>query len=217
MSSSNFQHNYFPWGSLLESNWELIREELVDLLEKGVESNWFAAHPHYVKSKSEDISWYTFEFYFFGIKQMHNCEACPETTKLLEQIPELVTAQFSLLKPHTKVEPHKGFTRMVWRNHLPLIVPSGGLCKIQVEDEEYEWKEGRLVTFDDSKEHEAWNMSDEIRAVLMFDVANDSFEYSAEEICRYKLENVDDPFLLSIASKDQWMKWFKQGYFDSVL
>ncbi len=214
MSSSNFHHKYFDWVNLLEKNVDLIRSELMDLIEKGVESNWFAAHPHYVKSENGDVSWYTFEFYFFGIQQRSNCRQCPETTVLLQQIPELVTAQFSLLKPHTHVQPHKGFTRMVWRNHLPLIVPKGGLCKIKVEDETHAWEEGRVVTFDDSKLHEAWNQSDEVRAVLMIDVANDAFGYSAKEICTYKLDKVDDPFLLSIAPRTKWLEWLNQGFFD---
>lgn len=216
MSSSNFHHNYFDWVATLENNVELIRSELRELIDRGVESNWFAAHPHYVKAQRDGVSWYTFEFYFFGIQQRPNCDQCPGTTALLQQIPDLVTAQFSLLMPKTHVEPHKGFTRMVWRNHLPLIVPAGGLCKIKVENEEYEWQEGRVVTFDDSKEHEAWNQSDGIRAVLMIDVANDSFGYSGKEICEYKLDKVDDPFLLNIAPRETWMKWFNQGYFDVI-
>lgn len=214
MSSSNFHHKYFDWVNLLEENYESVKYELLNLIEKGVESNWFAAHPHYVKSDNKGTSWFTFEFYFFGIAQRVNCDQCPKTTQLLEAIPDLVTAQFSLLKPKTRVEPHKGFTKMVWRNHLPLIVPEGGLCKIKVEQEEYEWVEGQVVTFDDSKEHEAWNNSDDIRAVLMIDVANPDYGYTAKEICKYKIDNIDDPFLLSLADKPVWQKWFSQGYFD---
>lgn len=32
------------------------------------------------------------------------------------------------------------------------------------------WREGEVVVFDDSIEHEAWNLSTELRAVLIFDV-----------------------------------------------
>ena len=35
-----------------------------------------------------------------------------------------------------------------------------------------EWIEGRPFAFDDTIEHEAWNDSDRLRAVLIFDVWN---------------------------------------------
>ena len=103
---------------------------------------------------------------------------------------------------------------MVLRNHLALEVPSSTLCKIKVEGEETSWKEGEVITFDDSKMHEAWNLSDKPRMVLMIDVANPSMPYSSKEICNYKIENIDDPFLLSMANKSIWKKWLNQGYFD---
>jgi len=216
--ASNFHRNFFEWTELLELNWEIIKDELMhvyynhdQLLYK---SNWFLAHPHYVDSKTNK-AWKTYEFVFFGIKQLGHCQNCPKTVELLEKIPNLITSQFSVLEPYTKISPHKGFTKMVLRNHLALIVPSSTLCKIKVEDEETSWKEGEVITFDDSKMHEAWNLSDKPRMVLMIDVANPSMPYSTKEICNHKIENIDDPFLLSMANKSTWKKWLNQGYFDS--
>lgn len=211
MSDSHFKYYHFPWAKLLEDNWEVIRKELFNLFDNNSEE-WFLAHPHYVKSKSEK-PWKTFEFVFFGIKNLDSCKKCPKTFELLQQIPDLVTAQFSVLEPNTIIETHKGYTRMVLRNHLGLKVPSKDLCKLKIEDEEHSWEEGRVVTFDDSKEHSAWNLSDETRMVLMIDVANPEMPYSNTEICRYKLERIEDPFLLDIAKKEQWLKWLEKGYF----
>ena len=39
-----------------------------------------------------------FGLYGFGMKLDKNCQLCPETTKLVEQIPHLVSAGFSSLK-----------------------------------------------------------------------------------------------------------------------
>lgn len=217
MEGSNFSSDYFDWSNKLRSNWKVIQTELLNLLGEEKSTQWFAAHPHYVQSVGKGVAWRTYEFYFFGIKNPKNCNVCPKTTAVLEGIPGLVTAQFSILRPQTRINPHKGFTRMVLRNHLGLIVPPGDLCKIKVEEEEYAWKEGELITFDDSKTHEAWNDSNDIRAVLMFDVANPEFPYSAKEICQYKIEHIDDPFLLEIADKATWQKWLNQGYFDEQL
>jgi len=54
--------------------------------------------------------------------------------------------------------------------HLPLIVPEG--CGFRVGGETREWKVGEAFAFDDTIEHEAWNNSEELRAVLIFDVWN---------------------------------------------
>ncbi|MEZ5928079.1 MAG: aspartyl/asparaginyl beta-hydroxylase domain-containing protein [Parvularculaceae bacterium] len=39
--------------------------------------------------------------------------------------------------------------------HLPLIVPED--CGIRVGDVTHHWIEGKIVAFDDSFDHEAWN------------------------------------------------------------
>nr|NIP16922.1 aspartyl/asparaginyl beta-hydroxylase domain-containing protein [Xanthomonadales bacterium]NIX11712.1 aspartyl beta-hydroxylase [Xanthomonadales bacterium] len=37
-------------------------------------------------------------------------------------------------------------------------------------NEERAWQEGRMLLFDDSIEHEAWNDSDSTRVILLFEV-----------------------------------------------
>lgn len=214
--SSHFKKNYFEWTKIFEENWEVIRDEMrvaLDTPEKlKHQNNWFLAHPHYVDSDDPN-GWRTFEFYFFGIKQIHHCLNCPKTFELLQEIPDLVTAQFSVLNPNTKVDPHYGYTTMVLRNHLALEIPSQKLCKIKVENEETSWEEGKIITFDDSKLHEAWNLSNKRRIVLMIDVAKPNGIYSGDQINKYKIENIDDPFLLNLADKDTWIKWYENGSF----
>ena len=60
-------------------------------------------------------------------------------------------------------------------------------------------------------EHEAWNNSDENRVVLMFDIPNPYWHYSAYEISKYKIDHIEDPFLLQFADKATWQEGFKQG------
>ncbi|MCB1614287.1 MAG: aspartyl/asparaginyl beta-hydroxylase domain-containing protein, partial [Xanthomonadales bacterium] len=38
------------------------------------------------------------------------------------------------------------------------------------------WEEGKLMIFDDSFEHEAWNDSDQTRVVLIFDTWNPNLD-----------------------------------------
>jgi aspartyl/asparaginyl beta-hydroxylase (cupin superfamily) len=52
--------------------------------------------------------------------------------------------------------------------HLPLIIPEQ--CALRVGNETRAWRQGEVVLFDDSVEHEAWNLSKELRVVMIFDV-----------------------------------------------
>jgi hypothetical protein len=65
------------------------------------------------------------------------------------------------------------------------------------------------MIFDDSFEHESWNKSDEQRVILMFDIPNPLWGYSAYEISKYKIENLEDPFLLSFATREEWLRAFE--------
>jgi aspartyl/asparaginyl beta-hydroxylase (cupin superfamily) len=49
-----------------------------------------------------------------------------------------------------------------------IVIPEN--CAIRVADEIRGWQEGRVILFDDSFEHEAWNRSERDRSVLIFEV-----------------------------------------------
>ncbi len=100
---------------------------------------------------------------------------CPRTLSALEAaaIPRIADRSpnilFSRLAPHTRIPPHNGFlnTRLIC--HLPLIVPPD--CgKLRCGSEEQAWERGRLMIFDDSIEHSAWNDSAQERVVLLFEI-----------------------------------------------
>ena len=78
------------------------------------------------------------------------------------------SAVFSMLKAGAHIGAHTGMynTRLIC--HLPLIVPPG--CRFRVGNEVREWEEGKLLIFDDTIEHEAWNDGPEDRVVLVFDI-----------------------------------------------
>jgi aspartyl/asparaginyl beta-hydroxylase (cupin superfamily) len=76
---------------------------------------------------------------------------------------------FSLLRPGTRIPAHSGVHNTRLTCHLPLIVPAD--CGFRVGNEVRQWSEGKLLVFDDTIEHEAWNESGEDRVVLIFDIA----------------------------------------------
>jgi hypothetical protein len=101
-------------------------------------------------------------------------ELCPATLAALELAPQPVIAGrapialFSRLTPGTHIQPHHGLlnTRLIC--HLPLIVPDG--CGIRVGAETRAWREGEMLIFDDSFEHEAWNRGASDRTILLFEI-----------------------------------------------
>jgi aspartyl/asparaginyl beta-hydroxylase (cupin superfamily) len=115
------------------------------------------------------------------------------------------------MKPHTTIQAHHGYSRMILRGHLSLIVPEGNQCGIRVGDEIKHHMQGDMMVFDDSYEHSAWNHSNEERIVLMFDIPNPLWGYTAEEISRYKIMHLEDPFLLKLASKTAWLEALETG------
>lgn len=77
-------------------------------------------------------------------------------------------ALYSLLRPDTHIRPHNGMlnTRLIC--HLPLITNPD--CAIRVGNETRAWQQGRLLIFDDSIEHEAWNRGQATRIILLFEI-----------------------------------------------
>ena len=75
---------------------------------------------------------------------------------------------FSLLKSGARIPPHHGSTNVRLICHLPLVVPAG--CGFRVGNEVRAWERGKLLVFDDTIEHEAWNESKEDRIILIFDI-----------------------------------------------
>jgi aspartate beta-hydroxylase len=101
---------------------------------------------------------------------------CPTTARVVETTPRCrvagraPTAFFSILEPNTRIPPHTGVTNTRCTVHLPLVVPPN--CGFRVGGTTREWVPGKAWVFDDTIEHEAWNLSDTPRAILIFDVWN---------------------------------------------
>ena len=73
--------------------------------------------------------------------------------------------------------------------HLPLIAPEA--CGFRVGGETRYRREGEAWVFDDTIEHEAWNDSDEPRAVLICDVWNPRIEDSERDLVARLMATLD--------------------------
>ncbi|MGL6338911.1 MAG: aspartyl/asparaginyl beta-hydroxylase domain-containing protein [Waterburya sp.] len=154
-----FELSHFPFLSVLETNWLLIKQEFEQLKSDNL-MDW----------PEKDIynqGWKVFGLYSFGIKLEKNCQLCPQTTQLAETIPGITTVGYSRLASGTKITPHTGCSNKVLRCHLGLNLPER--CAIRVGDQTKSWQEGKCLIFDDTVEHEAWNLGTSDRIVLLID------------------------------------------------
>lgn len=177
-----YDRSHFPWMASLEAQTETIRDEVVAKLK----TYWDKFHPYVQHPASAPVAqwkalnhspdWSTLHLWRDGRKNAENCAAFPKTTAILDTIPMAdqpgyaPTAMISVLQPHTRIPPHTGSSNTRLIAHLPLIIPEG--CGFRVGNDTRPWIMGESFVFDDTVEHEAWNDSDQLRAVLIFDVWN---------------------------------------------
>mgnify|MGYP001809716477 FL=1 len=128
----------------------------------------------FLRSPRGPASWDGYYFYRHGQRNDTNALRCPRTLAAVDRLalarvpghgPEVL---FSALGPGTHLQPHHGVTNTRLVCHLPLIVPPD--CALRVAGEEHAWRVGEVVVFDDTYSHEAWNRSDELRVVMIFDM-----------------------------------------------
>jgi aspartate beta-hydroxylase len=175
-----FAAGLFPWLEDFEGLTGAIRSELEAVLtvRAGAEDVFGSAElaAQNLRSASGEPGWTGYYFHRHGERREANCTACPVTSGALDRLPlSRVPAHgpevlFSVFTPGTHLLPHRGVTNTRVVGHLPLIVPPD--CALRVGGEEHPWQEGRVVVFDDTYEHEAWNRSDQVRVVLIFDLWN---------------------------------------------
>jgi aspartate beta-hydroxylase len=120
--------------------------------------------------------WNAFFFYRHGERYEENCRRCPKTAAVLDSLPLIrlpgATPEicFSVLTPGSHILPHRGDSNLRSVVHLGLVVPPD--CVLKVAGEERSWEPGGILAFDDTYEHEAWNRSGGVRAVLLMDAWN---------------------------------------------
>lgn len=177
-----FERDLFPWFAELEAKTAEIGRELASLLEEdgGGFRPYIAFDPTQPANQWAELNqsrrWSAWFFWEDGVRNEEHCRRCPTTASALAALPLLdlpakgPTALFSILDPKTRIPPHTGSSNVRATVHLPLIVPDG--CGFRVGAETRTFEVGRAWAFDDTIEHEAWNDSDALRAILILDTWN---------------------------------------------
>lgn len=169
-----------PWLAKLEYHTDIITKELQALL--STESETFAPYIHSgidrpqqgATALLDSRDWTSAYLWEDGRPNAENMAKCPETTRLMNELPLTLiegfapSVLFSKLDAGARIEPHTGMlnTRLIC--HLPLVVPDN--CALRVGADTRITERGRAWAFDDSINHEAWNGSSAERVILLFDV-----------------------------------------------
>lgn len=189
-----FQREDFPWLDALEAATDDIATEALAALVGDK-----AAFRPYVDFPAtapidqwgplnHSLDWSVYSLWSDGSPVNDHVARCPKTAAVLAQLPLCEIsgfapgAYFSVLQPRTRLPPHTGSTNTRSIVHLPLVIPDG--CAFRVGSQVRKWQKGKAWVFDDSIDHEAWNDSDQVRVILIFDIWNPLLTAAERDLVR---------------------------------
>lgn len=198
----------FEWAKLLEDNWETILAEVNSVLNNRKDLPNIQDIQSRESLLTTDNRWKTFFLKGFGHRAEKNCKLCPQTAEVLDQVPGLLTAFFSILHPGKHIPAHKGIFKGIVRTHLGLVIPKNGECKMRVGNEYIHWEAGKAVFFDDTCNHEVWNNTEGIRIVLLMDTVRPYKTKIAERINHFVIKGITGSVYVKEALKknEDWEK-----------
>jgi len=138
----------------IQKNWEVIREEALALHKEQVLQK--TSEPN---SKSYyDIGFRTFykygwsKFYLTWYGHVHESaqRLCPKTVEIVKSIPCVNGAMFTILPVGSKLTRHLDPVACSLRYHLGLSTPNSDQCFINIDGQDYSWRDGEHLVFDET-------------------------------------------------------------------
>jgi beta-hydroxylase len=158
-----------PELQVLQDNWEIIRDEALQMAElrriKAAERHDDIGFNSFFK-----YGWKRFYLKWYDARHPSAEALCPRTVELLKRLPKVKAAMFAELPDGGKLNPHRDPFSGSLRYHLGLATPNDDRCYIVVDGEQYSWRDGEGVVFDETYIHEAYNKSGQNRIILFCDV-----------------------------------------------
>ncbi|WP_440055779.1 aspartyl/asparaginyl beta-hydroxylase domain-containing protein [Pseudoalteromonas sp. T1lg65] len=159
---------------ILEENWQVIAEEAIGLYKAG----YFNETTNRANKSYYDVGFRTFykygwsKFYctWYGTTLNSALAHCPKTVALLEQIPSVNGAMFTLLPANSKLTRHLDPVACSLRYHLGLATPNSDQCYINIDGQSKTWYDGKAFVFDETYLHFVENHTSEMRLILMCDL-----------------------------------------------
>src|SRR5690606_27074209 len=104
--------------------------------------------------------WSKYYLNWYGYTHASARRTCPKTVEILENIPGMKGALFTLLPPGSKLTRHTDPFACSLRYHLGLATPNSDDCWISVDGTRYSWRDGEAFLFDETCLHHAANETD---------------------------------------------------------
>jgi aspartate beta-hydroxylase len=171
---------YFPDALKFAAAWRAIRAEADSVVQQFPRIPRF----HDIMPEQTDISandgrdWRLFVLKAYGVEHPQNMARCPTLARTVAASPDVLSASLSFMESGKHVPPHRGPFRGVIRFYMGLSVPRGSdgrpAALLKIDGEEYRVGDGEWLLWDDTFSHEALNAGDDIRSVLLLDVARRS-------------------------------------------
>lgn len=194
-----YERSDFAWVSAVEAATPAIRTELTAALaDPGLFQPYLTHQPNRPitpNALDDDPAWSALHLIDNGTVREELAARFPATIAAMDAVPlcrisvRAPTVMFSLLQPGARIAPHHGAINARLICHLPLIIPGAGA--LQVGGEARRWEEGKLLIFDDSIEHAAWNDAATDRVVLIFDVWRPEIGVADQRAIAALFETVD--------------------------
>ncbi|MGH8232839.1 MAG: aspartyl/asparaginyl beta-hydroxylase domain-containing protein, partial [Rhodanobacteraceae bacterium] len=153
----------------LRDNWQTIRDEAAGLSDEGHIRTTLRGDDASFSSFLKQ-GWKRFYVKWYGEPLPSAQKLCPRTVELVNAIPGIRAAMFALLPPGTTLNPHRDPFAGSLRYHLGLMTPNSPNCHIFVDGQEYHWRDGEDVIFDETCVHWVENKTDSTRVILLCDL-----------------------------------------------
>ncbi|KOO27292.1 aspartyl asparaginyl beta-hydroxylase [Chrysochromulina tobinii] len=164
--------------------------------------------------------WSDVGLYYNGRQNVANTQRAPFTSKLLRSDEALRrdatscpfgSAYFSLLRPGTRLAAHCGPTNGRLRAHLGLVVPEGDCCIRCGDEPPRRWAEGEILLFDDSFDHEVWNLTKHPRVVLIVDLWHPGLDTDAKRLAALQTDAERECYL-GVVDRDEYQMTTERGH-----
>jgi beta-hydroxylase len=159
----------FPELKKLSDNWQTIRDEGLRLFDEG-----------FIREAVNNNDWGFYSFFRSGWKRFYlkwyedflpsAQRLCPKTVALLQSIPTVHGAMFTMLPPGAKLGAHRDPFAGSLRFHLGLKTPNSEDCHMFVDGVKCVWRDGEGFVFDETFIHRVENKTDQHRLILFCDV-----------------------------------------------
>ena len=154
---------------ILRDNWEVIRDEAMQLSEDGQIK---------ASAKLNDLGfnsffrngWTRFYLKWYDDYMPSAKQHCPNTIEILKQTTSIKAAMFACLPAGAMLNKHRDPYAGSLRYHLGLVTPNSDDCYILVDGQKHSWRDGEDVLFDETFIHEAYNKTDQPRIIFFADV-----------------------------------------------